>query len=635
MDFVIYFSFLLFFLFSIHEAGSKPQTNTHPTTKEVIRNINQLNLPNQQDKKCQHCLQFSGVKQSPQPESDLLQQCAVDLCGPANENLMYVLNNQTFDKKDIDPEIANRFNETIRPSIEEALQTERDNNKDALKVLQDKLQDPESNIISDEWDELAEALSMLIMMDHSAEIMSTGFTNTSSGISTLNISNYPSEIARNGDTSYRAQKTKMMSASVGAALFKLPLPSLDRQRDLLRERYENFLQDYRNNKAKFTEEERQTIIQLGRVLKVKGKNLNGLAFADSLDRLIKKSKDIVFCTETDCKKWVLDELASLHQDLKESTSEDGHTQRLTRQLNHCQSVYNVNMQTAQQVKLYRQNFTQYTDRFLSKAFAKYSDLTQQSYKDYMNTLNFEFPSEQGVEEQLVDEVREEATHMVSRSDNIIADFIQNRERFTNDYSVCPSLMKVSDSRDYFEYMTNTVGISNFSCHSHEHGKQTLAHELAHALSHWFGQNKPNLGRTNKPSRESYNQYMKLRECTNRRYKRSRPKKSKIEIHVRFGHNNDQFRTEEDMADLIAYQVFQEEPTLSQCSLLLSSSGSKYDFPNIIYPPLPKDVQVMPDAHSTPLLRTITEAIHKRKPLSSACQQVVDMYNDRINFEPCF
>ena len=425
-----------------------------------------------------------------------------------------------------------------------------------------------------------------------------------------------------------------MSASVSAALFQLNPPSPNRQRDLLRERYEDFLQDYQNNKAKFTEEERQTVIQLGKVLKVKGRNLNGLAFADRLDRLIKKSKDIVFCTETDCKRWVLDELAALHQDLKENTSEDGYTQRLTRQLNHCQSVYNANMQNAQQVRLYKQNFTQYVDQFLSRTFANYSDLTRESYKDYMRTLNFEFPSDQGIEALLADEIREEASHTLAHSDNTIADFIQNRERFADNYSVCPSFMKISDSGDYFEHMMNTVGISNFSCHSHEHGKQTLAHELAHTLSHWFGHNKPDLGKPNKPSEESYTQYMKLRKCANKRYKTNN--KSKIEIYVKFGHNNDQFRTEEDMADLIAYQVFREEPILSQCSLLLSSNGSKYDFLNIIDPSPPKNAQIMPaDPHSTPLLRAITEAIHKRKPLSSACQQVVDIYSDKINFEPCF
>lgn len=627
---MIYLSFFLFFLSSIYEAGAKPQTNIHPTTKEILENINQFNQQKPQDKQCQHCLRFSGVKQRPQPENELLQQCAVDLCGPARENLMYVLNNDTFNKEDIDPEIAKRFSETIQPAIEKALQEEREYNKGALKLLQDKL-NPEPNITPQEWDELAEALSLQIMMDNSAAIMSTGFTNTSSGITSFNIDNYPSETARNGDTSYRAHKAKIMSTSVSAALFQLSSPSLDRQRDLLRERYQDFLQDYQNNKTKFTKEERQTIAQLGKALK--SKNLNGLSFADNLDRLIKKSKDIFFCIDADCKKWVLDALASLHQNLKESTSESGHAQRLTQQLNHCQSVYNMSTQNAQQVKRYRQNFNQYIDQFISKTFANYSVATRRSYKGYMRTINFELPSEQGIEEQLTNEIRVEASHMTAHSDNTIADFIQNRERFTDSHSLCPSFMKISDSGDYFERMTNTVGISNFSCHFHDHGKQTLAHELAHTLSHWFGQYKQDLGKSRKPSRRSYRQYMKLRRCANKRYKTT--DKSKTKIYVGFGHNNDQFRTEEDMADLITHQVFQEEPTLSQCSLLSSSNGVKYDFPDILYPPVQKNLQVIPDPHSTPLLRAITEAIHKRKTLSPACQQVVDTYSDRINFEPCF
>ena len=350
--------------------------------------------------------------------------------------------------------------------------------------------------------------------------------------------------------------------------------------------------------------------------------------------MIKKSKDIVFCVEEDCKKWVLNELSSLHQNLKENTSSEGYRQRLNWWINHCQSVYNADIQSAEHVKQYKQKSSEYKDRFMNKVFANYSTVSRRSYTGYMNALHFDFPlPEQGVEQQLVDDIREEAIDTVSYSNNKIIDLMQDRERLADEYSVCPSPISTIGEGDFFDKMTNTIGVSHFSCRFHEHGKQTLAHELAHALSHWFGQNKPDLGKLNKPSKKSYAQYMKLRECANKRYKANN--KSKPEIHVRFGHNNDQFRTEEDMADLIAYQVFQDDPTLVQCSLLVSSEdGSEYQFLRMLHPPLSKEGHEIADPHSTALLRTITEAIHKGKQLSPACRKIVSLYSDKINFDSC-
>ena len=42
-----------------------------------------------------------------------------------------------------------------------------------------------------------------------------------------------------------------------------------------------------------------------------------------------------------------------------------------------------------------------------------------------------------------------------------------------------------------------------------------------------------------------------------------------------------------------------------------------------------------EKHPPAFLRVLMEAIHKGKKLSPACQQVVDMNKDKINFEPCW
>ncbi|MDE0518942.1 MAG: hypothetical protein OXH36_05240 [Bdellovibrionales bacterium] len=618
--------FIFFIPLTPYTVGSKQQIDID-YTKQVIEQINQINQST--PKECQYCLSFSGKEEESkkEQENDLLQKCAIDLCGPAKDHLVYVLNNNTFDNEDIKPEMKNNFNQMVRPTIEEVFLKKQNYKKDILSTLQDKLANPESNIQPQEWDEVAEALSMKIAMDNAAAAMSTGSGHANNDTPT----DYPSEIARNGDTFYKANRAKMMPFSVGAALFNLGSTSIKKQRELLREEYEKFLEDYQSNKVKFTEKEKRTIARLGK--KLEQEVLNRMAFAATLDRLIKKSKSLIFCVE-DCKKWVLDELTSLHQNLQETTSDDNYKQQFTQQLNHCQSVYNANIQTVQRMNIYEQNINQYTDQFLIKTFNNYSDFSRQTYKNYINnSLKVVFPhSLQNFEQKFVENIRRAADNRISSySNKKIADMIRLGG---GESSLCPSpLMVVSDS---FSPEENMIAVSHFSCHFHDHGKQIVAHELAHALSHWFSKNKQKLNKPNKPSKISYRQYMKLRRCANRRY--NTKDKTKMNRPFRLDHiKNETYRTEEDMADLIAYQVFQKEPILFQCSGLLSSKeGSKYAKLHILPPPPPKEVQVMPpDTHSPPLLRVITEALHKRKPLSTACQQVVNLYNDRINFEPCF
>ena len=610
---------------------SKSQVTDHNTTKEIIKKIDQLDGLRFQDKECQHCLRFSESENESHQnrESELLQQCAVDLCGPADKNPMYVLSNKNFDKENINSETMKNFNKKIKPVIEEVIQTELDRNKSILPALQEKLQNPESNIKAQEWDEMAELLSMQIM----ERSFGLGGVSTESESNKAPALNYLSDTERKGNTSYRNRTRSMMSSSVTAGLLKLS--SHEKQRNFIKRRYKELLKDYKRRRTRFTRDDRRIIRNLGKALR-SGRDLNHLAVADDLDALIKKSKGIFFCVDKDCKKWVLEELTSLHQDLKKSVSDAGHKQRLNRQTKHCQSVYNVNIQSARQADLYKQNFNKYVNKFMDGVFADYSDLSRKSYKNYMHTLQFKFPdsTRQDVEQKLVDDIKLEARNISSNSDNRITELIQNRNILTDEYSICPSPLKIGDHGDFFDHITDTVSISNFSCHSHDHGKQTLAHELAHALSHWFGTNKKNFDRANKPSRKSYSQYMKLRECANERYKTETDSNSTEAASDTFGHYDDRFRTEEDMADLISHQVFQDDSTLVQCSLLLSS-GKKYEFLEILYPPPRTGIRMAPDTHSTSLLRVMMEAIHKRKKLSTACQRIVNLYSDRINFEPCF
>ena len=336
------------------------------------------------------------------------------------------------------------------------------------------------------------------------------------------------------------------------------------------------------------------------------------------------------CIEEDCKKWVHSELTSIYQDLEQRASEENQKQGLTQLLNHCQSVYNMDIRSAEQAKLYEQNLDKYKSRFLNKALIGYSDISRQYYEAYMNTLNFKISTteKQNITKSFV--VFAEARKRHYRSPSDIGAYInQGRSAYLNlENAMCPSSRNMEP---YDAFSGSDIRVSAFSCQFHEHGKQILAHELGHALSYWFSKHRD---KKNKPSTKSYNQFMRLRQCANERYKNDN---TFIKQRV-FNHDNDKFRTEEDMADLIAYQVFQSEPTLLSCSmgLELSKDGSKYKTLKVLYPPpsnSKKDKDL--DPHSTGFLRAIMEAIYKRKKLSSACQKIMDTYKDEINFEPCF
>ena len=165
-------------------------------------------------------------------------------------------------------------------------------------------------------------------------------------------------------------------------------------------------------------------------------------------------------------------------------------------------------------------------------------------------------------------------------------------------------------------LKGAVSLSLFSWFHPAYGRRMVSHELGHLLSWLFKQNKL--------SGESYDSYKKLRDCATRRYKTLKlPNKSPLL------HENDQWNTEENTADLIADLAVPDRQIHSVCSQLrITTDGTRYG-----------DLNILNDnskgGHSTPFLRVLFEAIHKRVELSPACQQVVDKYEDQISFELCF
>ena len=352
---------------------------------------------------------------------------------------------------------------------------------------------------------------------------------------------------------------------------------------------------------------------------------------------MERSKTANCSEEPSCKKWVHDALSNAHQ--KKEGIIRNKEDSIQQYIKHCQSTYIRETNTPPQT--YRENFEDYKDRFLKGAFSNYSQSSRQIFKNYINALRIQMPpahinisdAQQGFISMI-----EGNTHTIKAW----ASVFQNRLQYHKDgkmedfsytmkealaskksFSVCrpfPSMMTREFAGDVFSPRENKIYVSLFSCAFHEHGKQVLAHELAHAMSYLFAKNKL--------SEKSYGKYKELRKCANKRYRdKAPPAFFRPSVFPDRQHSIDTIKTEEDTADLIAHHVFQNDPTLLNCGVLKpSKNGEQYESLKILEPNR---------TQSSPLLRTVIEAIHKKKKLSPSCQQVVNLYSDRVNFEPCF
>ncbi|WPU64087.1 hypothetical protein [Peredibacter starrii] len=164
---------------------------------------------------------------------------------------------------------------------------------------------------------------------------------------------------------------------------------------------------------------------------------------------------------------------------------------------------------------------------------------------------------------------------------------------------------------------DNLNISIFSCTNQEHGKNIVAHELGHALSWAFLENKL--------SEKSYKEYMNLRSCANGLYK----VQNDYEAPASFVHDQDRFRVEEDTADLIGYMTIPDKSLISNCTLLeVSEDGKSFENLELLN-------SRNSDTHSSGLMRVLQEAIHKRRALPASCKELVNANKDLYRFEPCY
>lgn len=159
---------------------------------------------------------------------------------------------------------------------------------------------------------------------------------------------------------------------------------------------------------------------------------------------------------------------------------------------------------------------------------------------------------------------------------------------------------------------DNILVSRYSCTHNMHGRRIMAHEIGHAISSGFKEKKF--------SEHSYKEFMGSRSCVNLHYK-------DVDIgQAHFlKHEGDRLKTEEDNADYIASLAYPEKEPRYLCALL--------EIKNQKYENLDLQRYLKVDTHSAPLMRIIQDALQKKDVLPASCSQLLTRY-PKLGFKPC-
>ena len=286
------------------------------------------------------------------------------------------------------------------------------------------------------------------------------------------------------------------------------------------------------------------------------------------------------------------------------------------------------------VKRVEENFTSKFSEESSKSLAKYFKSLKYVATDDPIPGRDDFNQLQNLKQQVLKVIdpKEEDENNSYETDlkGVLADykkiknhFLMGEVRFEHALTTCEEADVIAS--DYFKPSKHDqetyIYISSFSCNHYTTGKQVLAHELGHAISVQFINNKS--------SDTSLKKYKSHRRCISNSYKdKTFAEKS---TYVDFSFKEDTKYTEEDMADFVAGIVYgNPNETLLGCSLIAKDKN------NIDYNREKLSVlnPISYDTHSSPFLRTLKDAISKNRILTPSCRKIIDKYKDKINFNKC-
>ena len=369
-----------------------------------------------------------------------------------------------------------------------------------------------------------------------------------------------------------------------------------------------------------------------------------LASVESRERIF-PDKNLKSCASDTCREALgryVNELnwSKLMDSMEKSLNEP---RLVEKQLSYCRSMMAELTLLDADASFIRENIPKVKDAFISRALGKYSETSRQKVQKYfdeqLNVVLKSPPKGATAIDDFLEEIDEEAAKEESSSD--LSDLYTLLTNTTDKLSiydmsadafqgnVCPTSMSYTIwdafvEQKHFEAEgmpsdavadKDNILVSHFSCTHPALGMDILAHELGHAFSITAAKDPL--------SGESMKQFQKDRACINR-WEEAEPLP---EGEYPWVHPGDQLRSEEDMADLLAFRASSNPSGIFSCALLDKSvDGLEYEGASIVNP-------ISIDSHSSGLTRSLREAIHKGLPLSTACEELIQT-EPTVRFHLC-
>lgn len=611
-----------------------------------------------------HQLNISSFPEQNQcaDSSELMKKCALDLCGPPKDNPSSLLTDFTFDKY-VQPDKMKKF-ETVEEDLKELIDLQFKENDAFITKLKEDLDKEGGSINFDTlkpWDYGNLATRRFYNYAHFT-------TDTSKPISerVTYILDFPpdaSETLKKGVTAFAEGQKKMMETVFTQGVYD-GFYTLEEAEKKLKLRWEKFLLDYETRKKvkpDYLKDNAEEIEKIKTELSTaKFQNLMDLGhFSSRLDTMEGYATFVktghfpaptYLCEQEDCKKAIKEEIGKIDfkEMIKEFEERSQDRQKLTSQkMAFCKSQFAMKTIKSYENEKFKKLIPEVKAALLKNVLSTYSEHSREAFKKYLdNEIHFAVRTFTNDEDQFIDQVKEDlnsrrnygpandTTSLIERALSLF-DYndVLGRMSPLNKMYICedstasitwdsflPKKLVKKDSEGLYPDDNpdkDNINISMFTCTHHQHGKGILAHELGHALSWAFYDNKL--------SEKSYKEFMEMRACANKLYKKDESSAKPIF----FEHNNDKYRTEEDMADLIGYKTIPDKSNFVGCSLLEpSEDGTAYQNVEIRN-------SIDADSHSSALLRVLQEAIHKRRAIPASCQEVINNNKDNYRFEPCF
>lgn len=599
--------------------------------------------------------------------SDLMLKCAVDLCGMPKDGVTTTILDFNFDRF-VGEEDIKKFSD-VEPLVKEIVNNKFSKNDEFIEAIKEKTKDsvPMDFSTWEDWE-----------YDNLTYKFYEQYITFESDINKelkerlsykLDLPGDASEVFKKGIKAFADAKIKKSYENPSNGIYN-DLYTLDEAKEIVLKKYSEFLtqlEKVRENKpdALTSEEENlksisekiSSIDSIEEVYDVGGifldiKNMMGTLIYE--DTGAYPSGNISYtCSSPDCKKGIEErinklDITSLVNELEKNNKNK--KELLLDKLSYCKSEFVMKSIKDYDKKEFKEKIPSIKKQFVQNVFSTMSEDSKKKFNNYIdNKLNFSMNKKTEDAQDFLNEIKNEYKSYKSNnqtpekySDKSKKDLILKLIDYQDDFKgkmdplngvyVCsdyPSSQvwdafapqkEVHDVSHMFTDINpdkDNIFVSMFTCSNHDQGKGVLSHELGHALS-WAFHN-------DELSSHSYKKYLSLRSCASGLYKNN----INTNKPPMFSHTGDHYRTEEDMADLIAYIADPDPTTLFECSLLEPTrDGESYNNLALI-----NKIEV--DTHSAPLLRVLQEAIHKKIPLTNSCQDLIEINRDAFRFEPCF